>query len=442
MATTPQDARSPSAAPEHAPRPSRTAAGRRVRTATRAARPAPRSRAAAFPLAAVAMVAALLGAVVTLLLRIDPFQNPDSRSFEAIARSLLAGQGFVYHELQFPQLPFLAFRSPAYSAFVAFGLAVGGVPAVVALQGALHGVSAALTGAIAARLGGRRAGVLASVLAFVWPVAWFHAGQVMSETLHAFLTVLATWLVLKVEPRRPLGWALLAGAALGLTVLSRPAGIACVAAGALWLLARDRRAAAVCVLTALLVWMPWPLRNAVRLHAFVPLLTSGGVAAWNMHSGLGPDAAWDWMSRHLELGEVALDRHFRSETARIVREDPVGFVRFLGRGLSEYAGPVRSREPEVWLHRFALLAMLPALVWARWRRRLELPALVWMLQGLVLVPLAMNPRYRFPTEWCVIVAAGLGLHAFAERFGTRRAAIVAGSALLACVAVTRLLARS
>ncbi|MEQ1834737.1 MAG: hypothetical protein ABL977_16955 [Candidatus Eisenbacteria bacterium] len=420
-------------APEHA-------SAERERPA-RAPRVTPRGPAAAFPLGRVAVALSVLGALITPVLGTDPFQNPDSRSFEAIARSLLAGAGFMYHEVQFPELPFLAFRSPAYSAFVACALALGGVPALVAMQGALHGLSAALTGAVAGRLGGVRAGGLATALAFAWPVAWFHAGQVMSETLHAFLTVLAVWLVLQAGRHRPLGWAVAAGAVLGLGVLNRPAGVAAVAAGALWLVMRDRRAALACVLSALLVWMPWPARNAVRLHAFVPLLTSGGVAAWNMHSRLGPDAAWAWMAGHTELGEVALDRHFRDEAARIVRENPGGFARFVAHGLVEYAGPLRAREPDVWLHRFALLAALPALLWAGWRRRLALPALVWVSQGLVLVPLAMNARYRFPTEWCVMVAAGIGLHALAERIGTGRAALAAGAALALCVTVTRLLAR-
>src|ERR1051325_1796674 len=48
-----------------------------------------------FMLGRVTAIAAALGAIVNLLLGTDPHLNMDSQAFEAIARSLLAGHGFV-----------------------------------------------------------------------------------------------------------------------------------------------------------------------------------------------------------------------------------------------------------------------------------------------------------------------------------------------------------
>ena len=46
-----------------------------------------------------------------------------------------------------------------------------------------------------------------------------------------------------------------------------------------------------------------------------------------------------------------------------------------------------------------------------------------------LVPVYLIARYRFPTEWCVVVAAAVGIVLVAERWGARRAWLAAGTAL-------------
>lgn len=404
--------------------------------------PHPRRWAARFPLTTVALCAALAGGVINLLLGTDPWLNPDSHSFEAIARSLLAGTGFVYREPMFPSLPLYAFRSPGYSAFLALGLALGGVSAVVALQGAMHGVAAALVGSIAGRWAGARGAWLAFAMYMAWPAAWFHAGQLMSESFFTFSMILTSWLVLRAKQHHGLRWAAAAGVVVAIAILTRPAGLGFAAGAGLWLLLRYPRAAAVFALSAVLAWAPWPIRNASRFHTFVPFLTGGGVAAWNAHSHGRPIDAWTWMSQHTERGELGLDQHFRDETVKIIREDVPGFFHLMARGTLEYLGPLRERDPGAWLHRFALLALLPAALWANWRRRLLLPALVWSGYALVLIPHAMHARYRFPTEWCVVVGAAIGLQAMAVHWGARRTAGLAVGALLLCIAFTVVVARA
>jgi hypothetical protein len=389
----------------------------------------------------VAVVAAVLGAVLNHFTRVDPYFNHDSHSFEAIARSLLAGHGFVYHEPLLPGLPFYAFRSPGYSAFLALGLWLGGLTAALALQGALNGLSAALVGDLAGRWAGTRAAWLALAIRFVWPAGWFHAGQLMSEVFFEFTTILTVWLVVRAADRRGLRWAIAAGVTAGVMVLTRPVGLGCALPVAAWLCVRDPRGAAALALAMLLTWLPWPIRNAQRLHTYVPFLTSGGVASWNTHSNRPPDDAWDYMVRHTELGEVGLDRHFRAEALEIIRDDPRGFARRLVRAALIYLGPLTDRGRGVWLHRFALLALLPALLWADVRRRLLVPGLVWAGEGLFMLPIALHSRYRFPSEWCVIAAAAIGLDAAAAHWGARRTGVLALLALLLCVAFTLAVAR-
>src|SRR5437867_13457902 len=125
-----------------------------------------------FPLGWAALGAAVVGVVVTLALRIDPMQNPDSIAFVALARSVLSGHGLRYREALIPGLDLLAFRAPGYPVFLALGLALGGVGAVIAIQGALNGLAAALVGGIARDLGAGRAAWVAFALRLIGPPAW------------------------------------------------------------------------------------------------------------------------------------------------------------------------------------------------------------------------------------------------------------------------------
>ena len=390
----------------------------------------------------ILVIAAIVGAIVNVLLRPDVHYNADSHSFEALARSLLAGQGLVYREPQFPELPLYAFRSPGYSVFLALGLALGGELGVLVLQGALNGACAVLVGSLAGGWGGSLAAWVAFAIRLVWPAGWHNAGQYMSETFFESVTIATVWLAVQGETKRGLHWLALAGVAAGIGVLTRPVALGCLGAVGLWLLVRRfPRGAVVMALAAFLVWLPWPIRNYVRLHAFVPLLTSGGLAAWNIQSNHEPIVAFTYMRDHVDMGEVALDEHFRNATRDVIRQDPAGYAKRIARASVDYAGPILERRGEVWLHRFAMLCVLPLLLLPAWWGRAALPALVWAVQGALIVGIAVHWRYRYPTEWCVVVLAGLGLAAAAERWGTRRAAWFAGLAMALSIAVTRMLLR-
>ena len=117
----------------------------------------------------ILVLAAIVGAIVNVLLRPDVYYNADSHSFEALARSLLAGQGLVYREAMIPELPLYAFRSPGYSVFLALGLALGGELGVLVLQGALNGACAVLVGSLAGSWGGSLAAWAAFAIRLAWP---------------------------------------------------------------------------------------------------------------------------------------------------------------------------------------------------------------------------------------------------------------------------------
>jgi hypothetical protein len=82
---------------------------------------------------------------------------------------------------------------------------------------------------------------------------------------------------------RPSRWALI-GAYCGITALINPAMLPILIAIAGWLAfqqAGDRvRGPAIAALTFILVFSPWPIRNARVFHAFIPLRTTVGFELW------------------------------------------------------------------------------------------------------------------------------------------------------------------
>ena len=387
------------------------------------------------------MAAAVAGVLVTLILRIDPMQNPDSLAFEALARSLLGGHGLRYREPLIPGLDLFAFRAPGYPMFVALGLALGGIGTVIAIQGALNGLSSALVGGIARDLGAGRAAWIAFALRMIWPPAWGFSGLMLNETLFEFLTVLATWLVLRSVARRQVSWSILAGACAAYAMLCRPVGLGLAAALGAWLLIKRPRALAPFALAALVVWAPWPIRNARVLHAFVPFTTNGGATAWAGTTDGQVRPAYDWMGAHVELGEIGFDRHFYELARERMRRDPGQLATGTLRRAFLYLGPIRGRAPELWVHRFAMVAALAALCLPWARQALVLPGLIWVAQGAMLVPSLLIDRYRFPTEWCVIVAAAFGVAGVSRAIGAWRALLIFAAVLALCVAGSLVLAR-
>lgn len=193
--------------------------------------------------------------------------------------------------------------------------------------------------------------------------------------MFVFTMVLTVWLAMNAASRSSLRWAAAAGVTGTVMMLVRPTGLGLLLVVVLCLGLRFPRGALVLVSSALIAWLPWPVRNHARLHAFVPFQTRGGIALHVTHTDQPPGVDWAYMAEHPGMGEVGFDRYFSRAAIDAIRARPGAFVRRLARGAFEYLGPLRDRRPDTWLLRFALLSLLLGLAWEDSRRRLALPAL-------------------------------------------------------------------
>jgi 4-amino-4-deoxy-L-arabinose transferase-like glycosyltransferase len=248
---------------------------------------------------------------------------------------------------------------------------------------------------------------------------------------------------------------LTAGVLTGLAVLCRESAVLLlVAIGVLvW---PARRAGlghaarlAVVVACCVAVVAPWTVRNAVRLHAFVPVSTSLGMGiqgSYNdsaAHDRSNPtlwvpsfyDPATARLLTRRPMDEVAVDSLLRHETIKYVEAHPTypahvalwNFVRLYDlRGGSDahYTGRYMPWDQGLVsaavVSYFVVLAL--AVVGAFTRRARTVPVGVWLVPVLltaVLIVVAGNTRYRAPIEPFLVLLAAAAIAAALDRLRGR-----------------------
>ena len=247
----------------------------------------------------------LLGfAAVTLALRIGSMliaggrvSPGDSQQYLALAHNLLAGRGLVVAD-PYMRLDVRALYPPLYPLLLAAWGAVAGLsaPSLLMLSTVIDLLAAWVIARVGARCGSARAGIAAAALYLIWPSTLFDAPLAQKESLEVLL--IATLALGWVDAAR-VDWRTAAriGVPAGLLALCQP-GQAALAA--LFSLAAAHRLGWARVVTlgarasgvAMLVLLPWWLRNARTFGEFVPLTSAGGLSLW---VGENPRATGNWM---------------------------------------------------------------------------------------------------------------------------------------------------
>jgi 4-amino-4-deoxy-L-arabinose transferase-like glycosyltransferase len=143
-----------------------------------------------------------------------------------------------------------------------------------------------LIGLLGRRVRGSLAGLAAAAIAAAYPMLFLNEAVLMAESLFVLFVTAALLLAYRaVDTPSPLQFASL-GLVLGLTALTRAEGLLLAVilvvplAMSLRGVPMKRRGllAGVAIGIAALIVIPWTVRNAVRLHAFVPISNNIGTA--------------------------------------------------------------------------------------------------------------------------------------------------------------------
>jgi tetratricopeptide (TPR) repeat protein len=342
-----------------------------------------------------------------------------------------------------------AFRGPFYPLFLAGIYRIAGPdPAAARLaQLLLGGATVLLIVLLGQRIFGPTAGFLAGLLgALAWIVVYFE-GELLIESILAFLAALVLLALLRADRTRSARDALLAGGAIGLFAVARPNILLFLPAALLWLAFRMPRRALLVLLGTILVLAPVALRNRAATGEWVLVSTQGGLnfyignhrEADGRHAVFPGLASWrnDDIVRQTaaRLGRVPseneISRFWFREALRTIAGDPLrfaaGLVRKTGFLLSAYE---IGNNRDIVLYRrangvlslplvsFAVLlplAVVGILFDRRRSRGANLLLLFLLFYGLSVVLFFVCARFRLPMIVPLIVLAGQGLHVVARR---------------------------
>ncbi len=401
----------------------------------------------------------LLGFVVRALwVALEPATSPvaDETMWLTWGTEVLPSPEVAFSPLQ---LRFV-FHPPLYLYFLGVPFAAtGSLAAVQYLQCLAGALLVPALGLLGRSAFSEPVGLVAAGLAAFYPeLVWF-AAHFWAETL---FTVLLWWAIERLvacDARASASAAAGAGLLFGLAVLTRETVLYFLPFAGLWLAWRrpgGARRAALVVATALLVVLPWTIRNWLVFDAFVPVSTAGALNLWQGNTRLSRQEVYEeyWAVR----GRIAKYEHARTRAAEAILErQPLWILEKLRSELPEFwavhAQPIVHIERGAYgvvRRQLALAAVAVVLVpylavlvlfvlgLARWPPgRAPLLVLVFLLFYVLLHVAAHGyPRYRLPVMPALFLVAAHGAVAWRTRprpatGRARRVAAVATALVLA-----------
>jgi hypothetical protein len=215
---------------------------------------------------------------------------------------------------------------------------------LVLTQAVLGGIAAAALVIAGCRLRlGIRLGVLAGMIFALWPNLIIHTGLVLSESLYLccfciFLAALFTWMLRLQSQQYSHSGVVLAVLVLATAActLVRPQSVAVMlpAAALAWLMSGlgwrfALRGSGLLLAGMLIAILPWTLRNAVVMNAFVPMSTNtGDNLCIGFHPGangrfsISPECATEGNYTDGPKVEVARDAELRTRAIRWIAAHP------------------------------------------------------------------------------------------------------------------------
>jgi hypothetical protein len=399
----------------------------------------------------------LAGLVARLLfLVLEPATAPagDERMWVVWGTEVLPSEKIGFSPLR---LRFI-FHPPVYPYFIAvvFSL-LGSLTAVKVAQCLLGALLVPAVGRIGVGAFGPRAGLFAATVTAFYPeLVWFCV-HFWAETVFVVLLWWGFERLLRADEHGSARGAAAAGLLFGLAVLTRETVLYFLPLAALWLAWRrpgGKRRAAILLGTALLVVLPWTLRNWMVFRTLVPVSTAGALNLWQGNTHLTRQEVYEeyWAVR----GRMQKYRYTREKAFEAIRDrQPMWVFEKLRDEMPQYWAA--HGQPIVHLERgaygdvarpralaaivvvlapyLAVLALFVVGVAALPGHRATV-LLLGFLAFYVSLHVAAHgyPRYRLPSLPVVFLVAGQGWVFFwtrpRSRLGARRRLSAAAAALV------------
>ena len=272
-----------------------------------------------------------------------------------LASSLLHHQGYS-SPFGVPTGP-TAFIAPGYPTIIAGIFAIFGIAtfaSALVIIG-MHIMLALLTIWIvmhlAGSLFGRNAAIVAGTFWALSPPLWFIPAIFWETSFSAAFIVGAVALALYLRDRITVNTWIGFGAACALMSLINPALLFSLLAIIGWLAWQTRerswRGPVLGLLTLLVVFSPWPIRNAYRFHAFIPLRSTVGFELWmgnrpgakgRLDESIFPMFNKQELTSYMQQGEVAYVQSKSDLAWSFIRSNPGWFANMTARRIVRFWG--------------------------------------------------------------------------------------------------------
>ena len=370
----------------------------------------------------------------------------DQVSYDALARSLLAGRGYSFPENWYP---FTRAHTPtAHWSFI-YPLYLAGVytltgyhPLAARLfQGAVGGaLMCLLIYLIGRRVVDEETGLIGAGLAAVYGYFIYYNVALMTETFFIVLVLFSLYLCLELKEKPALARWVLLGLALGVAGLLRQTVLLFVPFLLLWLFweLRTKRIRwwtfTVPVVVIALLIIPWTIRNFLVYQHFLLLNSNAGYALFASNN---PDLETDWRNDKVVVpvpeeltgqNEAELDRALTRKGIEFIVTDPARYLWLNLDKTLEYfkfwpssdSGPISNVVRVLSFGLFLPFMLLGLyLSFSRWRRFVVLYLFIVIHTGIHLLTWP-SPRYRLPVDAVLLVFAGLALLEVARQLASRR----------------------
>jgi hypothetical protein len=228
-----------------------------------------------------------------------------------VAANIVEGRGYTYdfYGLR-PDQPLRAFMPPLFVGLIVLCLRFAQDPplALAVAQALLSSLACVAIYLTALWLSRRRSVALLAALGTVfYPVSILM--PTIPASMIAYMTVLvwAVAVTIALVIRRSWGWAVAAGALWGLLALGRPAALGFLPLTALWLWwnrnsrGKWARNSVLLVAAALVVVLPWAIRNGHVFGRFPIVDTHGGMTFWNGNNSFTTGSGHDVYSNKADV---------------------------------------------------------------------------------------------------------------------------------------------
>jgi 4-amino-4-deoxy-L-arabinose transferase-like glycosyltransferase len=378
-----------------------------------------------------------------------PPARDDPSDFDRVAVSL-ADHGRLPNSVGTARGGPTAFRPPLFPMALAAVYRVVGTASGPArweagrlLEALLGAVAVGLIFLIARRLWRPLVASVAGVIAAVYPPLVMAGSSLMSESLFIPL-VLGAVLTSLVHRESSHRWryAVLTGVLIGLASLTRGNGVVLLAP-IIFLVWTGRprhtlhaaRAPATVIVATLLTLAPWAIRNAIELHALVPLTSETGYALAGTYNAEAQATRSLWrppFADELQIwrqapgaNEAVVSSRLTSIAVRYVKSHPVSLLRtaywnsvrllnLTGPGIEVALAPIWGYPKwlaELSVYAFWIVAVLALLAAVSGAARRAPPALWGCPLAILLsaVPFLGLTRYRLPADPFFVLLAAAGV---------------------------------